>query len=588
MSSFADFALKETLLETLNQLGFLTPSPIQAEAIPLLKDFDRDFIGLAPTGTGKTAAFALPLLNNLDPKMKALQALILCPTRELALQVATQINSLGAGLGLKAAAIYGGAGYADQLRALRSGVPIIVGTPGRLLDHLRGGNLRLDSLKALVLDEADEMISMGFQEDIETILEAIPEGQSRLWLFSATMSPEIRRIADNYLHEPARVELTQKNKVPGQLEQIYFVTRESNKPEVLGKLIEDAMDFYGLIFCQTKVQVTDLTQRLVDSGYKVDCLHGDKTQEARERTLRSFRERKLQMLVCTDVAARGIDVQDITHVVNFSLPREIENYVHRIGRTARNGKTGIAMSLVSPVQRALVGRIEKRTGAKMKEGVIPSTRLLKEKKLAQLFLKFQSAETHPEGLERVASVWGEAIKEMTREEIAARLLALISPELLQPTPLIPVEETERKSASGPFGKKKFSRDRQDSDRGPRRDSGPRVGSPWRRQGAGTDQRRSGAATDQRRQGAATDPRRADGGPRRGEGEDRPQRDQAGWNANRDFKKSGPRKFARREEPSEDRPRRFQKPGAPRRGDEGPSLREQSQERRKFPRRGAHS
>lgn len=476
MSSFSDYDLKPTLLTTLAAMGFEKPSPIQEAAIPLLKSFEKDFIGLAPTGTGKTAAFALPLLNNLaDHKTKGLQALILCPTRELALQVATQINKLGQGLGLRAQAVYGGAGYAEQIRALKSGVPIIVGTPGRILDHMRSGNLKLEGLKALVLDEADEMISMGFQEDIETVLKEIPAGQSRLWLFSATMSPEIRRIADRYLTKPDLIVLNQVNKIPTELEQIYYVTREGNKAEVLGKLIEDAGEFYGLIFCQTKALVVDLTQQLVDQGYKADNLHGDKSQDARERTLKSFRERKLQILVCTDVASRGIDVKDITHVVNYSLPRELENYIHRIGRTARSGKKGIALSLVTPSHRALVGRIEKRTGVRMKEGVIPSSRMLKEKKLAKLLERFQSIETHDEGMARVRSTWAEAIKEMTREEIAARLLALISPELLQPTPAAPPPEM---------------RDSRDSyDRGGPRRSGGRDGGgyparrPFRASGA---------------------------------------------------------------------------------------------------------
>lgn len=536
-------------------MGFETPSPIQSAAIPLLKDFDKDFIGLAPTGTGKTAAFALPLLNNLDPKTKGLQALILCPTRELALQVATQINKLASGLNLKAAAVYGGAGYADQLRALKSGTQIIVGTPGRVQDHMRSGALRLDSLRALVLDEADEMISMGFQEDIETILKEIPEGQSRLWLFSATMSREIRRIADKYLQTPALVELTQENKVPEALEQIYYVTRESNKAEILGKLIEDAGDFYGLIFCQTKVLVVDLTQQLVDSGYKADSLHGDKTQEARERTLKSFRDRKLQILVCTDVASRGIDVNDITHVVNYSLPRELESYIHRIGRTARSGKKGIAMSLVTPSHRALIGRIEKRTGVRMKEGVVPSTRMLKEKKLAQLLEKFQTVQTNDEGMSRVRSTWAEAIKEMTREEIAARLLALLSPELLQPTPATPAfeERPERR-----FDSRSDSRSRGGDRSGPH--SRPTTRGPQRM------------------------------AERRAADRDRAPEKKAGR-----FQARSPFSTAAK---SEERPKRFT-PGrrdagtsrpTPSRGSEGAEMnfREESKVRRKFPRRSENA
>lgn len=477
MNSFDEFELKPELLETLKRMGFEKPSPIQVAAIPLLKEFNKDFIGLAPTGTGKTAAFALPLLNYLtDHREPGLQALILCPTRELALQVATQINKFGIGSGLRAQAVYGGAGYAEQIRAIRSGCPIIVGTPGRLLDHMNSGTLKLNTLKALILDEADEMISMGFQEDIETILAAIPEGQSRLWLFSATMSPEIRKIADRFLHNPDRVELNHTQKVPSQLEQIYYVTRESNKPDVLAKLIEEVGNFYGLIFCQTKALVVELTQRLVDMGYKVDSMHGDKTQDARERTLKSFRERRLQVLVCTDVASRGIDVQDITHVVNYSLPRETENYIHRIGRTARSGKKGVAMALVSPAQRVLIGRIEKRTGVKMKEGVIPSTRILKDRKVGQLLEKFMATEVHAEGLSRVHGTWTEAMKEMTREEVAARLLSLISPELMRPTVVEPPPEPrreERRDSRGPrrpFNDRGPRRSYDEGDRRPRRDS----------------------------------------------------------------------------------------------------------------------
>lgn len=595
MASFSDFALKETLLNTLAAMGFETPSAIQEAAIPLLKDGDKDFIGLAPTGTGKTAAFALPLLNKLDGKNKSLQALILCPTRELALQVATQINKLGEGMNLKAAAIYGGAAYAEQLRALRNGTAIIVGTPGRLLDHLASGALRLDSLQTLVLDEADEMISMGFQEDIETILKAIPKEQSRLWLFSATMSPEIRRIADRYLTNPAKVELTQNNKVPENLEQIYYVTRESNKNEILGKLIEEAADFYGLIFCQTKVQVTQLTQELVDHGYKADCLHGDKTQDARERTLRSFRERRLQILVCTDVASRGIDVNDITHVVNYSLPREIENYIHRIGRTARSGKKGIAMSLVTPSHRALVGRIEKRTGVRMKEGVIPSTRKLKEKKLAQLLEKFQTVETHPEGMSRVQSTWTEAIKDMTREEIAARLLALISPDLLQPTPAAPPADErperrfERRDEGG--GRQGYGARRFDRPQGP-------PGRPRLNRGPDAAGRRpdDGGAAERPARGERSWDANASAPKTRG-----PQR-LAERRASSDAKPAGPYKArspfsgkAAAAGNSEDRPKRF----TPGRREDAPvraarpaakggdiNFREESKIRRKFPRREA--
>ena len=477
LSTFADFELAPKILETLAKLGFETPSPIQEQAIPLLKTFEKDFIGLAPTGTGKTAAFTLPLLNRLAElgKTKGLRALILCPTRELALQVSTQIDKLGAGLGVRSVPVYGGSGYRDQLAGLRAGLPIVVGTPGRVLDHLRSGNLNLENLQTLILDEADEMISMGFQEDIETVLEALDREKTRIWLFSATMSREIRRIADRYLPKPDMVELNRTEKVPAQLRQIFYVTRESNKPDVLCKLIEEAESFYGIVFCQTKALVTDVTQMLVDRGYKADSLHGDKSQDAREKTLRSFRDKRLQILVCTDVASRGIDVQDISHVVNYSIPRETENYVHRIGRTARNNKPGVAMSMIAPTGRGLIARVEKLTGAKMEEGVIPSSRLLKEKRLTKMKDAFAEKSVDTAFRDWVKSVWEPALNDMDREEIAARLLAMMAPELTKNEKEIPNE---------PVPRREF-RDRRDDrrdDRGgdrrggyARRDRGPRDG-----------------------------------------------------------------------------------------------------------------
>lgn len=443
MSSFNDFELNPKLAATVAALGYETPSPIQIGAIPILKKFEKDFIGLAPTGTGKTAAFGLPLINRLsEVRGKGTQALILCPTRELALQVSGQIDKFGKGLNLNALPVYGGAGYRDQIRGLKAGTPIVVGTPGRVLDHLRSGTLDLSNLQCLILDEADEMISMGFQEDIETVLAQIPKDQAKIWLFSATMNAQIRKIANSYLTKPDMVELLNREKVPTQLEQIFFVTRESNKPDVLVKLMEEAGEFYGLIFCQTKALVVELTQHLVDKGYKADSLHGDKTQDARERTLRSFREKKLSVLVCTDVASRGIDVNDITHVINYSLPRELENYIHRIGRTARSGKKGIAFSLVTPSHRALVGRIEKVTGTKMKEGVIPSNKILREKQLGNLLTTFQAKETNAEALKLVSGKWAEAVTEMSKEEIVTKLLMMVAPDLLDPKKMAAKEETQ--------------------------------------------------------------------------------------------------------------------------------------------------
>ncbi len=427
MENFNELSLSSGLKRSIFEMGFEKPSPIQAEALPKLLSKKTDFIGLAATGTGKTGAFGIPLLESVDPTLKATQALILCPTRELCLQVAGQINLMGKYLGLKALAIYGGAGYDEQIRGLRKGAPVVVGTPGRMIDHLERGTLNLTKTHLVVLDEADEMISMGFREAMETILEALPEKKSNIWLFSATMSPSVRRVADDFLNQPEMVQVNRKEMLSSTVEQFYYRTQEANKPEVLCKLIDAADDFYGVIFCQTKSLVVDLSRYLSERGYKVDSLQGDMSQSARETAMLAFRERRVQMLVCTDVAARGLDVKDVTHVVNYSIPRELDNYVHRIGRTARSGKSGIAMSLVTPSNFQMIRRVEQLTKSKMKEGVIPSRKEIGMKKISALLTPFQEQKGFEKALSVLSPEWKEAVSEMSSEEVAARFLSMMFP-----------------------------------------------------------------------------------------------------------------------------------------------------------------
>ncbi len=414
-------------------MGFQTPTPIQAQALPILLGEPRDFLGLAATGTGKTVAFGIPLLERVDPTVRAVQGLILCPTRELAIQVSGQIDLMGKHLGIHALPIYGGAPYGDQLRGLKRGMPIVVGTPGRIVDHMEKGSLDLSNVQTVILDEADEMISMGFKEDMELILSSFPrhEEGSAIWLFSATMSREVRKVADEHLMDPEVVQVNRTEMVPEAIEQIYYRAHESDKPEILCKLIEAADDFYGLIFCQTKALVTDLTPYLRNRGYGVDCLHGDMDQNARERVMRAFRDRKVTILVCTDVASRGLDVKDITHVINYSLPREFDNYVHRIGRTARSGKTGFAMSLVTPSHRGLIARIEQFTKSRMREGKLPSRREIGAKKVSGFLRKFQDQDSvaSTRATELLDDTWKSTIESMTREEIVGRFIALSLPEI---------------------------------------------------------------------------------------------------------------------------------------------------------------
>lgn len=472
MQNFKDLPLSPALLKSVEEMGFSTPTPIQAQALPMLLEGPTDFLGLAATGTGKTAAYAIPMLEKIDTSVKAVQALILCPTRELAVQVSGQINLLGKYQGLKAVAVYGGASYTDQIHGLKRGAQIVVGTPGRVIDHLERGTLLLNDIKVLILDEADEMISMGFAEDMEMILEKIPRETSNTWLFSATMNHQVSRVASKYLVDPKKVQINKTEMLSDKVEQLYYPVRENDKPEVLCKLIDAAENFYGVIFCQTKALVADLHQYLNERGYKADSLHGDKDQTARERTLQAFRDRRVSILICTDVASRGIDVKDITHVVNYSLPRELDNYVHRIGRTARSGKTGIAMNLVSPMHRRLVFAIEKFTNSRMKEGQIPTRKDIGIKKVSQLLPSFADQPFASRAQSVLSEEWRESLAGLSTEEVAARFLTMMMPDLFnernQDIVNSPRREDRREQQE-----RKFEGRRGGYDRGPRQDGGDR-------------------------------------------------------------------------------------------------------------------
>lgn len=413
-------------------MGYETPTPIQQQALPALLEGGRDFIGLAATGTGKTAAFGIPLLERIDPKVPRVQGLVLCPTRELALQVCGQVNLMGKHLGVKALPVYGGVGYQEQFDGLKRGAQIVVGTPGRVIDHLERGSLKLEGAKALVLDEADEMISMGFKEDLEKVLQALPRPGAPVWLFSATMSPEVRRVADAYLSKPRHAQVNRSEMLSSTVQQTYYVVPEADKADVLCRLIELADGFYGLVFCQTKSLVMDLTDYLNARGLKADCLHGDKSQEERDRVMRAFRERKTTLLVCTDVASRGLDVKDLSHVINYSIPRELELYVHRIGRTARSGKAGSAISLVSPQHRYMVNRLEHLTKSKLKEARIPPRKDVTAKKLSRVLARFREQDDYERVVGMLGPDWEAATADMSLGEILGRFLSLHAPELFAP------------------------------------------------------------------------------------------------------------------------------------------------------------
>ena len=346
LDKFKALGLSENVLSALRRKGFEEPTRIQEEVIPLLLNKDVDVIGQAQTGTGKTAAFGIPLVEKLSPQ-RNVQALILTPTRELAIQVAEEINSLRGKNRLEIAAIYGGQSIDNQFRRLRKGVDIVVGTPGRVKDHLQRGTLKVSEISYMILDEADEMLNMGFIDDVKDIL-SYTNKTKRMLLFSATMPESILHLVRKYMREYKLIQIEKDHPTVSLTDQIYFEVNYSDKIEALCRIIDSESDFYGLVFCRTKLDVDTVSKKLIDRGYDADGLHGDISQAQRERILSRFKQRRINVLVATDVAARGIDIYNLTHVINYSLPQDPERYVHRIGRTGRAGKEGTAITFVSP------------------------------------------------------------------------------------------------------------------------------------------------------------------------------------------------------------------------------------------------
>lgn len=349
LNPFEQIGLTGNSLEALRCKGFERPTEIQQKVIPLLLNGERDIIGQAQSGTGKTAAFGLPILEKIEQGGNAVQALILTPTRELAIQVAKELDSLAGRKAVSITAVYGGQSIVQQIRKLRAGVDIVVGTPGRVIDHLNRKTMKLSNLSFMVLDEADEMLNMGFIEDVEKILGSVDPGR-RMLLFSATMPERIRRIAEKYMGDYDYVTVKKEQPVTDLTEQIYFDIQEKDKFEALCRIVDIEEGFYGLIFCRTKVNVDELFRRLAERGYNAEALHGDLTQPQRELILNRFRKRGINILVATDVAARGIDINNLTHVINYSLPNDTDSYIHRIGRTGRAGNVGVAITFVTPAE----------------------------------------------------------------------------------------------------------------------------------------------------------------------------------------------------------------------------------------------
>ena len=356
--TFKELALSEDILQALGDLGFENPTPIQEKAIPILIDGNTDLVGLAQTGTGKTAAFGLPLIHNVSVEEGFVQGLIICPTRELCLQITKDLQSFSKYKKVKVTAIYGGASIDTQARAIKKGTHIVVATPGRLMDMMKRGIIKVNRVETVVLDEADEMLNMGFKEDIDEILSGTPEDRIT-WLFSATMPKEVARIAKAYMTNPEEVSCGNKNEGAKNLSHGYYVVKDRDRYSATKRILDYNPEIFGLIFCRTRRETQEVASKLITDGYNAEALHGDLSQMQRDSVMKKFRGRVTQILVATDVAARGIDVNDITHVIHYRLPDEVENYTHRSGRTARAGKSGDSMVLIGPKEGGKIRMIEK-------------------------------------------------------------------------------------------------------------------------------------------------------------------------------------------------------------------------------------
>ncbi|MDP3918319.1 MAG: DEAD/DEAH box helicase [Nanoarchaeota archaeon] len=389
MEEFKKLGLSDNSIKVLEKKGFTKPTSIQAKVIPLLLEGKKDIVGQSQTGTGKTASFALPILEQIKEHSKHVQAIILTPTRELALQVAQEINSLKGDKNITVLPVYGGAAIGPQRQKLKGGVDIVVGTPGRVMDLQRRRSLVLDNIQYAVLDEADEMLNMGFVEDIETILQNAPKDKKML-LFSATMPKPILNIAKKYMREYEFIEIEKTNVIIDTIEQVYYDINSKDRIEGIRRIIDYYPDFYGIIFCNTKAAVDLLTQELTKMKYMAAALHGDITQSQREKILFQLKNRSIKILIATDVAARGIHVNDLTHIINFSLPQSPEAYVHRIGRTGRAGKKGISITLVIPSEKRKLSFVERVNNCKLVKKELPSPKEIIENKEGKIKTKIHN------------------------------------------------------------------------------------------------------------------------------------------------------------------------------------------------------
>jgi ATP-dependent RNA helicase DeaD len=420
MQSFLNLGLDEDLLKAVQQMGFETPSEIQSKAIPQLLEKETDLVALAQTGTGKTAAFGFPLLQKIDTKRKVVQGLIIAPTRELCLQITTELGKYAQfKKGTKIVAVYGGASVREQAESIKSGVQIVVATPGRLLDLIQRKMLRIDQIEYCVLDEADEMLNMGFYQDIKSILSYTPE-EKLTWLFSATMPAEVAQIAKEFMHRPLEITVGSKNEGATTVSHFVYTVSARNKYAALKRIVDSDPQLFAVIFCRTKRETQKIAEKLIEDGYNASALHGDLSQNQRDLVMAGFRKRQIQILVATDVAARGIDVDDITHVIHYQLPDEPETYNHRSGRTGRAGKTGHSLCLCTNSDRRKIEQFERKLKKKFEFAEVPSVAGIIENQLKSLADKLRDTEVD-ESIESYMPLLEETLASIDRDTLLRKV-----------------------------------------------------------------------------------------------------------------------------------------------------------------------
>lgn len=464
MKTFEELGVSQEIIRAITELGFENPMPVQEKVIPYLLGNNNDVIALAQTGTGKTAAYGLPVIQKADATTGKTQALILSPTRELCLQIAGDLKDFSKYIdGLKILPVYGGSSIESQIRMLKKGVQIIVATPGRLIDLMKRGVASLDMVENVVLDEADEMLNMGFSESIDEILAGVPENHNTL-LFSATMSKEIERIARKYLRDPKEIVVGSRNEGAEKVNHIYYMVHAKDKFNALKRIVDYFPNIYGIIFCRTRIETQEIADKLIQNGYSAEALHGDLSQQQRDLTMQKFRQHQTQLLVATDVAARGLDVTDLTHVINYGLPDDIESYVHRSGRTGRAGKAGTSIAIIHTREKGKIRAIEKEIQKKFVVGTIPTAKDICTKQLYKVMDQIEKVQVNEEEIAPFLPDIFRKLDWLDKEDLIKRVVSLEFNKFLQYYASAPEVETVTSASR---------KERTEERRRGRKESGPR-------------------------------------------------------------------------------------------------------------------